>query len=289
MEEKMKRPLIAVMIVLMLASLACSINLNIPRIQTGATQTMTVSEAVPSGDGPTKLTLDMGSGTLNLAAGADKLVEGTIQYNVADWKPTIEHPSTSEVTINQSSANSFEGIPTSNIINDWVLKLNSTAPLDLMVNAGAYTGNLDLSKLHLRNLAIKDGASKTRVIFDSPNPEKMDAFTYSTGASQVELRGLANANFASMTFNSGAGDYTLDFSGTLAQDTSVDIKTGVSNMTIDVPLGMNAKIISTGAIANITPDGTWTVNDSTYSVSGEGYNLTIHINMSVGNLKLVHR
>ena len=285
----MKRPLIAVMIVLMLASLACSINLNIPRIQTGATQTMTVSEAVPSGDGPTKLTLDMGSGTLNLAAGADKLVEGTIQYNVADWKPTIEHPSTSEVTINQSSANSFEGIPTSNIINDWVLKLNSTAPLDLMVNAGAYTGNLDLSKLHLRNLAIKDGASKTRVIFDSPNPEKMDAFTYSTGASQVELRGLANANFASMTFNSGAGDYTLDFSGTLAQDTSVDIKTGVSNMTIDVPLGMNAKIISTGAIANITPDGTWTVNDSTYSVSGEGYNLTIHINMSVGNLKLVHR
>jgi hypothetical protein len=288
MEEKMKRPLIAVMIVLMLASLACSINLNIPRIQTGATQTMTVSEAVPSGNGPTKLTLDMGSGTLNLAAGGDKLVEGTIQYNVADWKPTIEHSSTSEVTINQSSANSFEGIPTSNIINDWQLKLNSSAPLDLMINAGAYTGNLDLSKLHLSNLAIKDGASKTRVIFNSPNPEKMDAFTYSTGASQVELRGLANANFASMTFNSGAGDYTLDFSGTLAQDTSVDIKTGVSNMTIDIPLGMNAKIISMGAIANITPEGNWMVNDSTYSVSGDGYNLTIHINMSVGNLKLVH-
>jgi hypothetical protein len=289
MEETMKRPLIAVMIVLMLATLACSINLNIPRIETGASQTMSVSEPVPDSKQPTKLTLEMGAGTLNLAGGADGLVEGTIKYNVANWQPTIEHPAQNEVILNQSSANSFEGIPTNNIVNDWQLKLNSSKPLDLTVNAGAYTGYLDLSKLHLTNLAIKDGASKTRVIFDSPNPEKMENFTYTTGASQVELRGLANANFASMTFESGAGDYTLDFSGTLAQDTTVDIKTGVSNMTIDIPLGMNAKIISLGAIANITPEGTWTVNDSTYTVSGDGYNLTIHISMSVGNLKLVHR
>ena len=285
----MKRPLIAVLIVMMLATLACSINLNIPRIQTGTTQTMSVNEAVTNGKDLTKVTLSMGAGTLSLAGSANGLVEGTIKYNVTDWKPTIDHSAKSAVSISQTGANSFEGIPTSNIINDWQLNLNSSVPLDLAVNAGAYTGNLDLTGLHLRNLAIKDGASKTRVIFNSPNPEKMDTFTYATGASQVELRGLANANFASMTFESGAGDYTLDFTGKLAQDTSVDIKSGVSNMTINIPLGMNAKIISLGAIANITTEGTWTVDGSTYTVSGEGYNLTIHVSMSVGNLKLVHK
>ena len=36
----------------------------------------------------------------------------------------------------------------------------------------------------------------------------MALFRYETGASKVKLTGLANANFGTMDFNSGAGDYT---------------------------------------------------------------------------------
>ena len=60
-------------------------------------------------------------------------------------------------------------------------------------------------------------------------------------------------------------------------------------MTIIVPDGTNVKVINLGAISNIDPQGTWTVNGSTYSMSGSGYTLTLHVNMSLGNLKLVHQ
>ncbi len=285
----MKRPLIAVLIIMMLATLACSININIPELKTGPTQTFNINEPVPSSSAAARLNIEMGAGTLSLAPGTDGLVTGTIKYNVPIWQPKVDHPSSNEVTISQGSTQNFQGVPSSNITNDWQLLVNTGVPLDLNIKAGAYTGTLDMTGLHLHSLSITDGAAKTRVTFNSPNPEKMDNFSYTTGASQVELRGLANANFASMNFLSGAGDYTLDFTGKLAQDTTVNIESGVSNMTIIIPSGMNVKVINQGAISNIEPQGTWMVNDNTYSISGEGYNLTIHVNMSLGNLKLVHQ
>lgn len=285
----MKRPLIFVLIVMLLASLACSTNINIPKIKTGPTQTITINEPISSQNAASKVDIQMGAGTLNLAQGADGLVTGTIKYNVTQWQPKVDHPAAGEVSLSQGNVQNFEGIPTSQIINDWQLKLNSSVPLDLSIKAGAYEAVMDLTGLHLHSLAISDGAAKTHVTFTAPNPEKMDTFTYTTGASQVELRGLANANFSSMTFSSGAGDYTLDFTGNLLQDTSVDITSGVSNMTIIVPNRMNVKVITQGAISNIAPQGIWTVNGSTYTVNGNGYTLTLHVNMSLGNLKLVHQ
>ena len=43
----------------------------------------------------------------------------------------------------------------------------------------------------------------------------MSILRYETGASTVKLNGLANANFGTLIFSGGAGDYTLDFSGDL--------------------------------------------------------------------------
>jgi hypothetical protein len=285
----MKRPLIAVLIVMLLASLACSININLPQIKTGPTQTLTINEPLSSQNAASQVDIQMGAGTLNLAQGADGLVNGTIKYNVTQWQPQVDRSTTGKVSINQGNVKGFEGIPTNQVVNDWQLKLNASVPLDLSINAGAYEAVLDLTGLHLHSLEIADGASKTSVTFSAPNPEKMDTFSYTTGASQVKLIGLANANFSSMSFSSGAGDYTLDFTGKLRQDTSVEINSGVSNMTIIIPNGMNVKVINQGAISNIDPQGTWSVNGSSYSISGEGYLLTLHVNMSLGNLKLVHQ
>ena len=136
--------------------------------------------------------------------------------------------------------------------------------LDLTINAGAYKGRLDLSGLKLHRLEINDGASDGDIKFNVPNPESMEKLVYRTGASKVNLYGLANANFVDMTFDSGAGDYLLDFSGTLNQDATVSIHTGVSSLTIVIPAGMHAIITNSGAITNVTPVGTWTVSDNRY-------------------------
>ena len=70
----------------------------------------------------------------------------------------------------------------------------------------------------------------------------MTVFRYETGASSVKLTGLANANFGTLIFNSGAGDYTLDFSGTLKRDATITVSSGISNLILVIPDGVTANV-----------------------------------------------
>lgn len=284
----MKRSIWIVIIALVIASLACSVNLpDVPRLKTGPTETLTINEAAPSDGAVPSVILNMGAGRLDLAGGSESLLSGEVQYNVAEWKPTITNAA-GIVTVTQGDSGDNVGLPESGaqVVNEWTLQLGNT-PMNLTVNAGAYEGVLDLSGVPLQRLTINDGASKAEVRFDSLNPEVMETLSYKTGASTVKLEGLANANFTTLTFDGGAGDYTLDFSGTLQQDASVKITAGVSNVRLVVPAGMTVEVEVEGAISNVNTEGTWTVNDKQYQIAGSGPTLTISVQMGVGNLTLV--
>lgn len=281
----MKHSIALVLIVLMLATLACSFNVNLPDLQskTGPTEKFTVDQPIPAGNGVKDVSIAMGAGTLNLSGGANSLINGTVEYNVSQWKPILTEDG-DKVTIKQENLDNLP-VPR-NLVNDWTIQLNSSTPMDLHVAAGAYQGTLDLGGLRLQNLSIADGASQVTVNFNTPNPEVMGTLSYKTGASQVKLYGLANANFNDLEFESGAGNYTLDFTGTLQRDANVTVKSGVSQITLIVPTGMPAKVMIDGALNNINTEGSWTHNNNTYEVAGQGPTLTVNINMGVGNLNL---
>lgn len=282
-----KRPIIFALAALMLATLACTINVNVPAIQTTDTKTVTISEPLPQGVDLAKVSLSITAGIFSLSGGANGLVDGTIKYNVSDWQPVITR-NPGQVDIAQGDIHKITGLPTKEVVNDWSLMLGDAIPLDLTIQAGAYQGVLDLGGLRLKDLTIQDGASQSKVTFSQPNPETLDNFSYKTGASQVDLEELANANASNFSFEGGAGDYTLDFSGNLTRDAQVSIKAGVSNITINVPAATHVIITNQGAISNINTQGTWVVNGSTYETEGQGPVITININIAVGNLKLVH-
>ena len=284
----MKKPLILVLTMLVIASLACSLNINIPRLQTGPTQTFNVNEPLGDTNNELNLSFAMGAGSLKLSGGASDLIDGTIKYNVPSWEPTISK-SSSSLTIKQPEATNINGIPTDNIVNEWDMRLNGSQVYNLNIVAGAYKGDLDLSGLHIRNLDISDGASETRVLFNVDNPETLDQFTYKTGASKVTMYGLAHANFKNMLFESGAGTYTLDFGGTLRQDANVTVKSGFSDLSIIIPIGMKATIVNAGKISNISTTGKWTVDNNAYQTDGDGPVVTIQVEMAVGNLQLIHQ
>jgi Ca2+-binding RTX toxin-like protein len=84
----------------------------------------------------------------------------------------------------------------------------------------------------------------------------MKLFHYETGASNVSMTGLANANFASMEFTGGAGNYTFDFSGQLQRDASVTIQAGLSNVTLVIPTGLPVQVTVNG-LSNVTRDSSW--------------------------------
>ncbi len=283
-EKFMKRFTLFVLVVFAASTLACSF--SVPRVQlaTIEPQTLEIDEPAPPGTDAVLVSIGMGAGTLDMRGGASGLIEGNIKYNVAEWKPKLNRTER-RVEIGQESQLP-SGLPTSNVVNEWSLQLGEV-PMQLEISAGAYEGTLDFSGVPLTSLEINDGASNARVLFDTLNPQPMTKFYYKTGASSVELIGLANANFSEMDFSCGAGSYTLDFSGELQRDANVRINGGVSNIIVIIPAGTPSEVTISGVVSNVNLSGTWTVTGKTYRTEGEGARLNIQIEMGVGNLELV--
>jgi hypothetical protein len=226
------------------------------------------------------LTLSFGAGKLTLSPGAENLVDGTAIYNVKELKPEIRK-SGSSVEIKQGDFKSLP--PFKDMKNEWDLRVSDT-PLDLTIQAGAYEGNLELGGLSLKSLTVKDGASHVDLSFLEPNQIEMSILRYETGASDVKLKGLANANFSTLTFSGGAGNYTLDFSGQLQRDTTATVESGLGNLSLIIPKDVDAIVTIEGAALNISPGSSWTQNGQKYTQKGSGPTLTILVKMAAGNL-----
>lgn len=281
----MKKPIIAVILVLALATFACSVS-NI-EMRTIDLQTVSINEPLPSNMAESEVSFNMTGGTFNIQPGSGMLVSGSIVYNVEQWEPQFTC-SNNYYEIKQVSPFSFSGIPTNDIVNTWDLALTNEIPVNLTIEGGASENNFDFTGLKLTGLKITQGASETSVQFNAPNTAQMQDFSFTTGASSADLLGLGYANFTNMTFSAGAGDYTLDFTGALTHDAIVNIKSTISNIRIVIPAGMRTVIINKGTVSNINTEGTWMLNDDTYTTLVEGYTLTINLDMAVGNVTLIH-
>jgi hypothetical protein len=270
---------------LALAAAACGVNIDLPTPQPLG-ETVTDEIAVSRPDVETAhLKLAFGAGELRLAPGAQHgLVEGTATYNVSDLKPRVSTEG-AEVRIEQGEIH-VNGLPTlKGMKNTWDLKLD-TRPLVLEIDAGAYQGEFDLGGLALTELTVNDGASEVTIDFSSANQEKMSLLTYKTGASNVTLKNLANANFLALNFDGGAGNYTLDFGGKLQRDGAVTIRSGMSNLTLVVPVGVPVTLKVNSGLSNVQFPENWTKSGNQYSQPGEGPQLTIVVEMGAGNLQI---
>lgn len=284
----MFRKIIPIILVLSLVLTACSFHISLPVTQqAGPTVTEEINVPLPADSTQSgNLSLKFGAGILKLHPGASALVSGTATYNISDFKPMVT-ANGSTVSIVQGNWR-LTGIPDiTNIKNEWDLAIG-TLLLALTIDAGAYHAEYELGGLALTNLTISDGASDTKLNFASPNLTEMTLLNYSTGASNVSLTGLGNANFASLEFSSGAGNYTLDFSGQLQRNGSIHIGTGVSNLTLIIPSGIPVQITVEGGLSNVSLGSDWTRNGNVYSQAGTGAQLTFVVEIGAGNLTITH-
>ena len=288
-------PIIAIL-TLVLTTIACSFTVNMPsikQIKTGPTQTETIHVAAPApaaaSPAASDVTLAFGAGELNVAPGAENaIVDGVATYNVQELKPVVTvNGSTVRIETGNLGNNGFSNFNfgAKNFKNTWDLKLGNM-PMNLHIKAGAYKGDYELGGLALQSLDVADGASQVGLKFSQPNTVPMDNLTYETGASNVNLSGLGNADFQTMTFRGGAGNYTLDFSGTLKRAATVNIDSGISQITIIVPQGVSAQLTVKGALSNVNMNGAWQKSGGNYVNSGSGPQITIYVTMGAGNLQL---
>ena len=279
----MYKKLLPALLALALATLACGIQTDLPISKTAGPD-ITDQISIPAPDGDASLSLSFGAGELNLTPGAAKLVEGTATYNLPDFKPEIK---TDGVDISMVQGNyQMNGFPNlGDVKNIWNLNLGSTE-MALTINAGAYKGRFDFGGLALTSLTVNDGAAEVNADFSAPNPVKMSLLSYKTGASNVTLENLGNANFGTLLFESGAGNYKLDFGGQLQRDGSVTIRSGMSNLTLVIPSNVAATIKVSSGLSNVQAPSSWTKRDDTYTQEGSGPTLTIIVEMGAGNVQI---
>jgi hypothetical protein len=281
--------LIFMAVTLALATLACGITFTLPEdaIDIGPLVTDNINIPVPKPGDTTEVTLNFGAGEMYIHSGsAGSLITGTAAYNVENLKPEVTTRG-NEATIEQETFDyKFTGLPNfGDLENKWDLYFSSD-PVELEIRAGAFKGEFEFGGMAIEELKFFGGASDVNMSFSSPNLVPMSSFRITTGASDVELTGLGNANFSLMDFGAGAGDYLLDFSGTLMRDTSVDVSAALSNVTIVVPAGVNAKVRVDGPLNNVTPKGDWVGEGEFYEMAGEGPSLTINVDIGAGTLSL---
>jgi hypothetical protein len=276
----------AMVLVLAMATLACGFNINIPQAPTpGPDVTEEINVPQPDASGTPVLVLNFGAGELKLNPGAEGLVNGTATYNVPSFKPEIQAEG-SLVRIKQGNMDGLKTLP-SQMKNIWDFKLGKQ-PMELQVNAGAYQARFELGGLALTSLTVNDGASDVEIKFSEPNKANMSLLRYETGASNVVIKGIGNASPASVIFKCGAGNYTLDFSGKLAQNMTAHIEAGLGNVTLAVPEGVPAQVTVTKGLSNVNTGSGWEKNGDTYTQAGTGPAITLIVDIGAGNLTLSH-
>ena len=249
----------------------------------GSTMTEHIDVATPQGTGPFRFELAMGAGRLNVNPGAgQKLVEGTVVYNVDELKPIVTVTGDS-VRIEQrpEAFRSLHG----NVKNDWDLTLGD-ARMAFSLKIGAAKGELDLGGLSLTDLTISQGATDFDLAFKRPNQVEMSELSFQAGAAKSYLSNLANANAESMSFSGGAGDLRLDFSGDLRRNLRVSIKAAAGNVGIDVPRGVAAEANLSSILSNVKTSGGWASSGGRYVLPGNGPTISFDLKLSIGQLSL---
>ena len=275
------------MLILVIPLTGCGIDLPIKTEQkTGPLVSEQITIPAPSSGSPLNMDLIFGAGKMIiLPHPGDDLVSGTVAYNVADFKPDITITE-NRIQIKQGNLK-LHAVPTVNekIKNEWSLAL-SDHPLDLDIKAGAYSAELELGGLALTDLHLTDGASDVTVRFSAPNQAAMNAFRYETGASNITLQKLGNANFQTLIFQSGGGNYNLDFSGSLRRSANVFIETGLSRLVITVPENVPARAQFEGPLSKVNARGTWQESGQEYVQPGTGPELLFTIETKAGTVTL---
>lgn len=267
----------------------CGIGIELPfktEQKTGPTVTDLVQVPIPDAPTPLDVNISFGAGKMTLLPnpGAD-LLSGTVMYNVADFKPVV---SVDEYGVTFKQGNlKLNAVPTldETIKNEWSLAI-ANHPIELEIKAGGYIGDFEFGGLSLSDLHISDGGSTVKLKFSTPNATAMNAFRYETGGSNITMEKLANANFQTMIFQSGAGNYDLDFSGVLQRDASVFIETGLSRLVISVPDGVQAKVNFEGPLSKVLTSGDWQQSGDDYLLEGQGPNLLFTIETKAGTVTL---
>ena len=247
--------------------------------------------------GPAQLSLRFGAGQLTVGPGARRAqVTGEAVYNNELFTPSVRtegRKTTLSAGDGHLELKEFLDLWTmvKDHLNRWELQLPGV-PMELDMELGASSAQLELGGLALRKLRLSQTAADLTLEFDRPNPVEMTDLSLTGGASRSTLRSLANANASRVELSGGGGVFYLDFSGRLRRDLAVKIEAGAGEITLVFPVEADVEVETHTGLAVVDFRGTWSrPSERLYqhagAHAGRGPRITVDAAVLAGKLRLL--
>ena len=148
----------------------------------------TESQSVELGDAKSvNGKIKIGAGDLVVTGGAEKLLEADFTYNVAKLKPEVEFTD-GTLVVQHPDVRGYRTLQDiRDFRNEWDLRLNNDVPMNLSLDMGAGTSDLQLAGLSLTGLDIMLGAGNSTVDLRGDWSQDLDV-TINTGAANITVR-----------------------------------------------------------------------------------------------------
>jgi hypothetical protein len=177
---KINRMLIVLVLVAALLLASCSPNLRVGELRTE-------SHSVKLGGAKSvSVSIIFGAGTLDVSGDGEDLLDADFTYNVAKLQPKVKYTD-GALVVSQPEADGMPALPgVTDFRNEWDLHLDNQVPMELSVNVGAGTSNLNLSGLSLSRLDITLGATEGTIDLSGNWAHNLD-ITIDAGASNITV------------------------------------------------------------------------------------------------------
>ena len=223
--------IVGMMIFVAFVSLACNVNIagmDFSSVEVGALRTESQAVEV-AGTEQVTAEISFGVGELRVSGGAVNLAEADFAYNVDNWTPEVAYEvndGQGKLRVNQPSFEKLT-LPSEGMRNEWNIKLNEDVPLDLRLEMGAGTSQIDLSGLTLTNFVFKAGAGEAHL-------------------------NLADTSVPELNLEAGVGEITVDLTGQWQNDLKAYISSGIGTLTVKLPRDVGVRIEAQTGIGEIS-------------------------------------
>ena len=213
-------------------------------VEVGELQTESRSVDLEDADS-VEVELDMSSGEMNVAGGADKLLNAEFKYNIAAWKPEIEYSVTGgkgKLKVHQPTLKSTFGPVGLDARNEWDLRLKDDVPMDLSIamSSGECDFNMDSSMLKTLDIESSSG-SFDAALFGSQSLLENVEMDISSGASSLDLSG-EYPSLSEMVIESSSGSVDVELTGNYSALRLVDIDVSSGNAFLDITGNLNSDL-----------------------------------------------
>jgi hypothetical protein len=204
------------------------------RINVGPTQVE--SQTIDAGGATAaEVEITMGAGELQIGGASPALMTANFTYNIADWRP--------EVVYNVTGTNGRLEV-NDDIEYIWTLGFNEAMPLDMTINLGLGRNTLDMSRLNLTGLNVRNGVGETTLNLNGSYSQNFDVdIVGGVGSTTVTVPTAVGVRLETTTGLGSVNVVGLRRDG----DTYINDAFGVSPVTINVKVQ--------GGVGEITVEG----------------------------------